>query len=426
MNINSTKAFDSANANDNIRTTNDGSAETQVINAMPRANSQPIPQLAPLYGIAETCGTANLGIMIDAATTSTTTNGTDATIINVTAQPKYSTVGMFHPTHHTPIQHHTATVVPLLYTGKRKLEPPAAQLPAKRATLTNTADPYMSVSPSLTPYQTCPPNSSINEVTLNECHDYLKSDYTGNTIGIVPTPPNFPQPSYPAESSCVNKERAVCDEGSELKNATINIPPNQNFAGLPRNASLSLSSAPDGSVTKSPPSSYASVIAPSVQAITGHGHESTNANPHPIEDQLVRQRREQYHRDRKQNFLTFTKTLMKYLEINENAMYGQAKSIIRDCADKKKQGNLANADLGVNMQFRLRELVGEEHWKKTEESLSQSLMKDYQEKHHLSQEDAGSKAREVARVTAAPLSDLTSLNSQPGVPTGTQLGCTLQ
>lgn len=118
---------------------------------------------------------------------------------------------------------------------------------------------------------------------------------------------------------------------------------------------------------------------------------------------------------------------MKYLEIHNAIMHGQAKGIIKDCATKKKQGDLANANLGVNMQFRLRELVGEEYWKKTEELLTQSLMKEYQEKYHLGAEEAETKAREMARVSAAPLSGMTSLNGQPNATNGGGgAGCIMQ
>jgi len=305
-----------------------------------------------------------------------------------------------------------------LNNAKRKLVQHPVQSPAKRPTLvTNTGDPYTNVNP-------CPPNSSFNDVSVIEHHGYLKSDYSGTAINAIPAPSTLPQSLYPLQASPITNENAMYNAGSGLTTATIH-PPLDAIGGAPPNALLSVSAAPDASATKLPPSSTAPQTIPSIQG-TGHEHTTTAVPPRSVEDQLIQQRREQYHKNRKQNFITFTKTLMKYLEIHNAIMHGQAKGIIRDCAAKKKQGDLANANLGVNMQFRLRELVGEEYWKKTEELLTQSLMKEYQEKYHLSPEEAGTKAREIARVSAAPLSGVTSLNGQPNVPNGASAGCILQ
>jgi len=71
----------------------------------------------------------------------------------------------------------------------------------------------------------------------------------------------------------------------------------------------------------------------------------------------------------KERFLMFTKVLMKYLEQKNKAMHARAKAVIRDCAEKNKQGDPNYASLTRAMQKGLYETVGKEYWQKANDYL---------------------------------------------------------
>lgn len=69
-------------------------------------------------------------------------------------------------------------------------------------------------------------------------------------------------------------------------------------------------------------------------------------------------------RKKKEQFLMFTRVLIKYLEQKDKNLHAQAKAIIKDCAEKNKRQEPGYESVTESMKRRLRELVGETYWKK--------------------------------------------------------------
>jgi Cobalamin biosynthesis protein CobN and related Mg-chelatases len=107
-------------------------------------------------------------------------------------------------------------------------------------------------------------------------------------------------------------------------------------------------------------------------------------------------------KERKEQFLMFTKVLMKYLEQKDPAMHTRAKEVIRDCARKNKEGNPAYSSLSASMQSHLKNLVGDLYWKKAQDYLRQYLATQYLKSGKPLQE-ARRKAELMARSAASPL-----------------------
>jgi hypothetical protein len=72
----------------------------------------------------------------------------------------------------------------------------------------------------------------------------------------------------------------------------------------------------------------------------------------------------QRERKKKEQFLMFTRVLIKYLEQKDKDLHTQAKAIIKDCAEKNKLQTPGYESVTESMKRRLRELVGETYWKK--------------------------------------------------------------
>ena len=76
---------------------------------------------------------------------------------------------------------------------------------------------------------------------------------------------------------------------------------------------------------------------------------------------------------RKEQFLMFTRVLMKYLESKDPQMHVNAKNVIKQCAERNKAGDPEYASLTHSMQVRLRREVGETYWKKADDYLKHFL-----------------------------------------------------
>ena len=76
---------------------------------------------------------------------------------------------------------------------------------------------------------------------------------------------------------------------------------------------------------------------------------------------------------KKEQFLMFTRVLMKYLESKDAAMHRQAKNVIKVCAERNKQGDPKYASLTSSMRTELRQVVGETYWRKAEDYLKHFL-----------------------------------------------------
>jgi len=71
----------------------------------------------------------------------------------------------------------------------------------------------------------------------------------------------------------------------------------------------------------------------------------------------------------KDQFLMFTRVLMKYLESKDAQMHARAKNVIRECAEKNKKKEQGYESVTASMKKRLRQTVGEQYWKRAESYL---------------------------------------------------------
>ena len=78
-------------------------------------------------------------------------------------------------------------------------------------------------------------------------------------------------------------------------------------------------------------------------------------------------------RRQKERFLMFTRVLMKYLEQKDPSMHQKAKIIIKDCADRNKRQEPGYESVTSSMRERLKNLVGEQYWKRAESYLKHFL-----------------------------------------------------
>lgn len=67
-------------------------------------------------------------------------------------------------------------------------------------------------------------------------------------------------------------------------------------------------------------------------------------------------------------FTLLIKSVMKHLERKDKRKHAQAKSIIKDCVERKKRQEPGYESVTTSTKRRLRELVGDEYWRKAEEN----------------------------------------------------------
>ena len=112
-------------------------------------------------------------------------------------------------------------------------------------------------------------------------------------------------------------------------------------------------------------------------------------------------------KNRKEEFLMFTKVLMKYLEQKDKEMHLKARHVIKECARKNKEGDPAFSSLSASMQKQLKKLVdrkqGANYWAKAEDYLRQWLYNTYKKNKKYSEEEAQRKARYTAKQASLPL-----------------------
>ena len=127
---------------------------------------------------------------------------------------------------------------------------------------------------------------------------------------------------------------------------------------------------------------------------------------------------------RKEQFLMFTKVLMKYLEARDQTMHEKAKQVIKDCAKKNKEGVEGYSSLSVSMQSHLRATVGEGYWKKAEDYLCQYLLDSYKKK-RMDHNEAFRRAKSVSAKAASSLTNNTPAHGLSSTGTGTRINSTL-
>lgn len=109
------------------------------------------------------------------------------------------------------------------------------------------------------------------------------------------------------------------------------------------------------------------------------------------------------HKSRKEQFLMFTRVLMKYLDKQDPKMHAYAKQVIRECAQKNRNGDPGYASLSISMQKRLKQLVGDTYWHKATEYLARYFKEQYIKSNRYTEEQARIKAQEHARLAASDL-----------------------
>ena len=102
----------------------------------------------------------------------------------------------------------------------------------------------------------------------------------------------------------------------------------------------------------------------------------------------------------------FTRVLMKYLEQKDPSMHSRAKVVIKECAERNKNGDPQYASLTTSMQTRLRNEVGEVYWKKAEDYLNHFLKQKLRQAQVKQAQAAAAKQQQagVASGTAVPRS----------------------
>ena len=81
----------------------------------------------------------------------------------------------------------------------------------------------------------------------------------------------------------------------------------------------------------------------------GPGIQSAAQRPPPDRAQLEREAKQ-----RKEQFLMFTRVLMKYLEQKDSEMHARAKAVIRECMEKNKKQDPEYLSLTTSMKYHLR------------------------------------------------------------------------
>lgn len=109
--------------------------------------------------------------------------------------------------------------------------------------------------------------------------------------------------------------------------------------------------------------------------------------------QQDRAAREQELRRQKEKFLVFTRVLIKYLEQKDPNLHRQAKAIIKDCAERNKRQEPGYTSVTASMKTRLRQLVGENYWKRAEAYLKHFL----EQKAAANRSSGGSSSSQQAR-----------------------------
>ncbi|GKY91875.1 hypothetical protein MPSEU_000159100 [Mayamaea pseudoterrestris] len=75
----------------------------------------------------------------------------------------------------------------------------------------------------------------------------------------------------------------------------------------------------------------------------------------------------------KEKFIMFTRVLMKYLETKDPTLHQTVKTIIKDCAERNKRQERGYESVTASMKHRLRQVVGDQYWKRAEAYLNHFL-----------------------------------------------------
>jgi hypothetical protein len=122
--------------------------------------------------------------------------------------------------------------------------------------------------------------------------------------------------------------------------------------------------------------SYSNSSGRSAQGQSGSSSRSaqgqSGSSGRSAREQEVRVKAQEVRRQ-KDNFLVFTKVLIKYLEQKDPTMHRQAKQIISDCAERNRRQEPGFLSVTVAMKKRLKELVGDNYWKRAEAYLKHFL-----------------------------------------------------
>jgi len=97
----------------------------------------------------------------------------------------------------------------------------------------------------------------------------------------------------------------------------------------------------------------------------------------------------------KERFLMFSRVLLKYVEHKNPQMHREAKTIIKECVHRNRQGEPGFESVTAAMQSRLKDLVGDHYWNR-----AKAHFVDYMKREHRKQQknsSRGSESRNYAR-----------------------------
>ena len=140
------------------------------------------------------------------------------------------------------------------------------------------------------------------------------------------------------------------------------------------------------------------------QAVSTGGSSSSQQR-----SQMSRADMEREVRRQKEKFLMFTRVLIKYLEQKDPAMHAKAKHIIKDCAERNKRQEPGYESVTASMKTRLKQLVGDNYWKRAEVYLKHFLE---QKKQSMQKQGQGGSSSSASQQKGTPGQSSTSASAQ--------------
>jgi hypothetical protein len=259
--------------------------------------------------------------------------------------------------------------------GLQQAPPPSSMSTSPLAPITRPSNQQQQALPNR-PYAPAPSNGPQYRPSSGSLPPSTASQYVASRPppgAGAPAPPVRMPPSSnsypPGASSSVGASASSTGSGSGSKQNNafdfdmIEPTPISQFRGPPSmpiasSATASQPSAAPPSSQRVPPISHPPSKSSTISSSTGSssqrpsggssGHVKTDADR------------------RKEQFLMFTRVLMKYLEQKDPAMHQHARAIIKSCAEKHKQKQQGYESLTSSMHVNLKKAVGETYWKKAE------------------------------------------------------------
>jgi len=231
--------------------------------------------------------------------------------------------------------------------------PPAAPVPQKPV-----------APPSASPMATArPPSQSSRASAPPPAPPYVPPvatapAYVARTAPYNPQPAPAPAPSRPSYPPATTN-RAPPPAAGAFDFDMIEPTPIAQFRapGVTSSGPTPTAAAPPLQTQQPPPRMAPSAVPSASTSASAAAVVATGTRPAPVKSDSDR---------RKEQFLMFTRVLMKYLEQKDPAMHQHARAIIKSCAEKHKNKQPGYESLTSSMHVNLKKAVGEAYWKKAE------------------------------------------------------------